>query len=136
MVLHKFGDRLYNGVVEEITAHLKGVSAKVEKAQGQEFLRELNARWANYCESMRWINDILMYMDRTYVVQQGKTVVHELGLELWRDVVVRAPNTHSWLQQTMLDNIRRERQRNPLHCGNGHCRAPECHAEFCCCFDI
>jgi cullin 3 len=110
MVLHKFGDRLYNGVVEEITAHLKGVSAKVEKAQGQEFLRELNARWANYCESMRWINDILMYMDRTYVVQQGKTVVHELGLELWRDVVVRAPNTHSWLQQTMLDNIRRERQ--------------------------
>ena len=110
MVLHKFGDRLYNGVVEEITAHLEGVSAKVEKAQGQEFLRELNARWANYCESMRWINDILMYMDRTYVVQQGKTVVHELGLELWRDVVVRAPNTHSWLQQTMLDNIRRERQ--------------------------
>ena len=28
-------------------------------------------------------------------------------------------------------NIRRERQQNPLHCGNGHCRASDCLAEFC-----
>ena len=34
--------------------------------------------------------DILMYMDRTYVPQHQKTPVHELGLKLWHDHVVRA----------------------------------------------
>jgi cullin 3 len=40
--------------------------------------------------------DILMYMDRTYVPQHQKMPVHELGLKLWHDHVVRAP-LHSWL---------------------------------------
>ena len=70
MVLHKFGDKLYDGVRTEITAHLQQVSSKIEQAQGLEFLEELRVKWNNHNGSMRWMGDILMYMDRTYVLQQ------------------------------------------------------------------
>ena len=110
MVLHKFGDKLYDGVRTEITAHLQQVSSKIEQAQGLEFLEELRVKWNNHNGSMRWMGDILMYMDRTYVLQQRKMSVHEMGLQLWRDHVVRSPQTHEWLQKEMLDRVARERQ--------------------------
>ena len=60
MVINKFGDRLYNGLVETITGHLRGVAAKVEAAQGEGFLRELKTRWEHHNKSMQMIRDILM----------------------------------------------------------------------------
>ncbi|CAI5490433.1 unnamed protein product [Closterium sp. Naga37s-1] len=44
MVLHKYGDRLYAGLVSTMTAHLKGVAAAIEAAHGPLFLNELDAR--------------------------------------------------------------------------------------------
>ena len=60
MVINKFGDRLYNGLVETITRHLEGVAARIEAAQGDGFLRELKLRWDNHNKSMQMIRDILM----------------------------------------------------------------------------
>jgi cullin 3 len=54
-------------------------------------------------------SDILMYMDRTYVPQQDKLPVHELGLSLWKEHVVRAPRIHERLTGTLLELIGRER---------------------------
>lgn len=60
MVINKFGDRLYNGLVETITRHLEGVAQRIEAAQGDGFLRELKLRWDNHNKSMQMIRDILM----------------------------------------------------------------------------
>ena len=60
MVINKFGDRLYNGLVETITGHLRGVASSVEAAQGEGFLRELKTRWEHHNKSMQMIRDILM----------------------------------------------------------------------------
>jgi cullin 3 len=48
-------------------------------------------------------------MDRIYVKQQSRKPVHELGLDLWRDLVVRHPRIAPRLVSTMLDMISRER---------------------------
>jgi cullin 3 len=48
-------------------------------------------------------------MDRTYVTQQAKTPVFQLGLDLWRDVVVRHRAIRERLLGTLLDLVRRER---------------------------
>lgn len=53
--------------------------------------------------------DILMYMDRTYVNQRQKTPVHELGLKLWRDHVVRNTATKTRLLKTLQELVYQER---------------------------
>ena len=45
MVLHKFGDKLYNGLTDTITQHLQGVAALVQAANDDTFLQELKDRW-------------------------------------------------------------------------------------------
>lgn len=110
MVLHKFGERLYSGTRKAITDHLKSIAGKVEASgQGPAFLRELKKRWDDHIKSTQMVRDILMYMDRTFVTTQNKTSVYALGLELWRDHVVRHPAIRARTLSVLLDMIQRER---------------------------
>ncbi|KAK9804506.1 hypothetical protein WJX73_000815 [Symbiochloris irregularis] len=109
MVINKFGDRLYSGLVDTITRHLESIAQRVEATQGDGFLRELKLRWTNHNKSMQMIRDILMYMDRIYVKHQHKACVQDLGLELWRDCVLRQPSIKPRLLATLLGLVRRER---------------------------
>eukprot|EP00878_Enallax_costatus_P014463 GHUV01015127.1.p1 GENE.GHUV01015127.1~~GHUV01015127.1.p1 ORF type:complete len:678 (+),score=256.68 GHUV01015127.1:760-2793(+) len=109
MVLHKYGDRLYSGVSNCLRQHLLAVAARIEAAQGLPFLKELKTCWDDHNKSTQMIRDILMYMDRTYVTQQHKTPVFQLGLDLWREVVVRQPHIHQRLLSILGDLVARER---------------------------
>jgi cullin 3 len=60
MVLHKYGERLYNGVQEALRSHLRGVAQNVVHAQGTPFLQELVSRWNEHNKSTQMIRDILM----------------------------------------------------------------------------
>ena len=60
MVINKFGDRLYAGLVETLSVHLRGIAERVEAVQGESFLRELKMRWDHHNKSMQMIRDILM----------------------------------------------------------------------------
>lgn len=64
MVLHKFGDKLYNGLTETITQHLQAVAAEVQAANDEQFLPELKDKWDKHKLSSIMIRDILMYMVR------------------------------------------------------------------------
>jgi cullin 3 len=90
MVLHKYGEKLYSGLVTTMTGLLREIAKTIEAAQGSLFLEGLNRKWVDHNKTLQMIRDILMYMDRTYVTNSNKTPVHELGLNLWRDHIVRA----------------------------------------------
>lgn len=62
MVLHKYGDRLYEGLKEVVNLHLKDVAEKVASANDLKFLDSLNEAWSDHKISMLMIRDILMYM--------------------------------------------------------------------------
>ncbi|GMH01712.1 hypothetical protein Nepgr_003551 [Nepenthes gracilis] len=109
MVLHKFGEKLYSGLVLTMTTHLKEISKSVEAAHGGSFLEELNRKWADHNKALQMIRDILMYMDRTFVPSTHKTPVHDLGLNLWRDNVIHSSNIQTRLLNTILELILRER---------------------------
>ncbi|KAJ7974421.1 Cullin [Quillaja saponaria] len=109
MVLHKFGEKLYSGLVTTMTYHLKEISKSIESAQGELFLEEQNKKWADHNKALQMIRDILMYMDRTFVPSTHKTPVHELGLNLWRDVVIHSSKTQARLKDTLLELVHRER---------------------------
>lgn len=117
MVLHKYGEKLYDGLQSTMTWRLKEISKSIETAQGGLFLEELNAKWMDHNKALQMIRDILMYMDRTYVPTAHRIPVHELGLNLWRDNIIHSPMIHSRLLDTLLDLIGRERMGEVINRG-------------------
>ncbi|XP_071702046.1 cullin-3A-like [Rutidosis leptorrhynchoides] len=109
MVLHKFGEKLYSGLVSTMTAHLKKIAVSIEVSQGALFLEELDKKWAEHNKALQMIRDILMYMDRTFIPSTHKTPVHELGLILWRDNIIHAIKIQTRLKDTLLELVQRER---------------------------
>ena len=109
MVLHKFGDRLYNGLRECLSAHLESVAQGISECSNEFFLKTIEQRWKDYTKSVQAIRDILMYMDRTYVQQHHKTPVHDLAMNLWRDIVIRHPVILPRLLGKILDDVHKER---------------------------
>lgn len=109
MVLHKHGERLYTGLINTLTAHLQEIARLIEQKEGVSFLAELKKHWDDHNKSTQMIRDILMYMDRTFVAQQQRTPVFALGLELWRNHVVRSKQIAERLRTVLLDLVQRER---------------------------
>ena len=110
MVLHKLGDMLYNGLAETLRAHLAGVASAAAAAPAAGLLAELGAQWHWFSLSLVSVRDILMYMDRTYVVSRRLPSVRALGLALFRDTVVRAPTVRPRLVAALLGAVEAERQ--------------------------
>ncbi|TKY50275.1 Cullin-3A protein [Spatholobus suberectus] len=117
MVLHKYGEKLYTGLVTTMTSHLREISQSIESAQGEIFLEELNRKWVDHNKALQMIRDILMYMDRTFIPSNHKTPVHELGLNLWRDVVIHSSKTQARLLDTLLELVLRERNGEVINRG-------------------
>lgn len=109
MVLHKYGEKLYSGLVSTLTSHLEEIAESIGAAQGPSFLEELNRKWTDHNKALQMIRDILMYMDRTFIPSTHKTPVNELGLNLWRDKVIHSNKIRTRLQSTLLELVQRER---------------------------
>ncbi|EPS73775.1 hypothetical protein M569_00979 [Genlisea aurea] len=117
MVLHKFGEKLYSGLVSTMTFHLQTMCKQVESAHGSSFLEELNAKWSDHNKALQMIRDILMYMDRTFILSTHKTPVYELGLNLWKDYVVHSEKIQTRLLNTILELIFLERNGEVINRG-------------------
>ena len=68
-------------------------------------MEELNRKWADYKEALKTIQDVMMYMEKTSIPSTHKTPIHDLGFNLWRDIVI--PQTR--LQDTLLEFVHQER---------------------------
>jgi cullin 3 len=113
MVLHKHGDRLYAGVRQALARHLQQVArrllAEAPSGGAEPFLRALRRAWDDHVKSTQMVRDILMYLDRTYVAQQRRTPVFQMGLDLWRDGVARHPQLRDKLLSALSELVNRER---------------------------
>lgn len=90
LVLHKFGENLYNQVSETIASHLQerrhNLLASLPSANSDDvFLEALAAEWSEHLELMRFVNDILMYLNRVYVQEQHKHIIYDQGMILFAD---------------------------------------------------
>ncbi|XP_023950431.1 cullin-3 [Bicyclus anynana] len=111
MVLHKYGERLYTGLKEVVTQHLETkVREDVLNSLHNGFLQTLNNAWTDHQTSMVMIRDILMYMDRVFVLQNDVDNVYNLGLIIFRDQVVRYGCIRDHLRQSLLELVARERR--------------------------
>eukprot|EP00753_Platysulcus_tardus_P005775 PLAT13692.1.p1 GENE.PLAT13692.1~~PLAT13692.1.p1 ORF type:complete len:740 (+),score=386.09 PLAT13692.1:52-2271(+) len=109
LVLHKHGEKLYNGVVGEVRAHLRAVASELTGTTAADELASLAAAWNDHKVTMTMIRDILMYMDRVYVVQHNRTIIYDRGLELFREIVVGNDHIRSRTLALLLASVQRER---------------------------
>eukprot|EP01122_Echinamoeba_exundans_P003081 TRINITY_DN1322_c0_g1_i3.p1 TRINITY_DN1322_c0_g1~~TRINITY_DN1322_c0_g1_i3.p1 ORF type:complete len:767 (-),score=234.76 TRINITY_DN1322_c0_g1_i3:63-2363(-) len=109
MVLHKYGDRLYSGLRDVVHQHLREVADQVTSVHDDQFLDAINTAWSEHKVSMLMIRDILMYMDRVYVVHNSVASVYDLGLQLFSENIARNPKIKDRLLKLVLDSIKRER---------------------------
>ena len=97
-----------------VTEHLKKIAVQVATITDDVLLAELDTRWKDHKVTMVMIRDILMYMDRTYVVQNKKTPVYDLGLTIFLKVIVRHELVKERLRRLLLANIALDRQGQPI----------------------
>lgn len=110
LVLHKYGELLYNGVQGVVGDHLKSVAQSCVECQDDRLLEELKKQWDDHKTTMVMIRDILMYMDRNFVSQYKKVPVYEMGLIIFRENVSGHTRVRTRLLTLMLDNIAAERR--------------------------
>jgi len=110
LVLHKYGELLYNGVQGVVTDHLKGVAQSCVDCPDDRLLDELKRQWDDHKTTMVMIRDILMYMDRNFVSQYKKVPVYEMGLIIFRENVSGHTRVRTRLLTLMLENIAAERR--------------------------
>eukprot|EP00435_Cladocopium_sp_Y103_P061946 s405_g23.t1 len=110
LVLHKYGELLYNGVQGVVADHLKVVAQSCIDCPSDRLLEELKKQWDDHKTTMVMIRDILMYMDRNFVTQYKKVPVYEMGLMIFREKVSGHARVKSQLLTLMLDNINAERR--------------------------
>jgi cullin 3 len=87
LVLHKHGCLLYEGVTAKLSSHLLETVEQLASNKETQLLEDMATTWKEHQITMIMIRDILMYMDRTYVTQQKRRPVYELGLHLFRVTV-------------------------------------------------
>lgn len=109
MVLHKHGDYLYSGLTKLLSEHLREVAAQIRAAHTENFLSEVRTQWAWFELSLGHVRDVLMYMDRTYVKSKKKKSVNDLGVSLFRDIVIRDKQILPRLVESLLGQIDAER---------------------------
>ena len=64
LVLHKYGDLLYEGVCQTMQAHLHSKAVLIANTSDDQLLIKLSKIWKEHKNTSKVICDILMYMDR------------------------------------------------------------------------
>lgn len=79
---------------------------------GERFLRALTSLWDDHGSCMSKLRDVLKYVDRVYVPNQKHAPIWDLGLDLFRDTIVRSARQpcHVQLMVTLLRHVYCERE--------------------------
>ena len=111
LVLHKHGDVLYNGVKACVEDHLSEVSDSVsQQSLDETVMKRLGLAWTDHMLKMVMVRDsICMYMDRTYVVQQKKRPVYEVGLMAFREKIWERKDVKGRVERMLMAEVGRER---------------------------
>ena len=110
LVIQKYGDLLYNGLNESIKRRCTEILIKLNKEPQKHIFEKLISSWTEFKVAVNMIKDILMYMDRNYVQSKNLTPAYELGLSIFKNVVILDQEISIKLKEWILDNIKNDRK--------------------------
>lgn len=101
LVLRKFGAKLYDSVTQLIAQHLlerrskvldiftATSSSSVGDSINEDFMKAVLLEWDEHLQSMKFISDVLMYLNRVYVKENKKLLIYDLGIQLFKNNFVK-----------------------------------------------
>ncbi|RKP32005.1 Cullin-domain-containing protein [Metschnikowia bicuspidata] len=118
VVLGKCGAKLYSNVSELITKHLLSRRLAVLEVletsftnTNEEFLKVVVQEWSEHLQMMKFISDVLMYLNRAYVKENKKLLTYDLGIVLFDVSFLRYNNMEvgTRIVQAVVDEITKSR---------------------------
>ncbi|SCW00983.1 LAFE_0D02454g1_1 [Lachancea fermentati] len=88
-VLRKNSSELYDRVKSAIHLRLCDIRENELKISKGAYLSKLYEVWQDQCDCLRMISDVMMYLDKVYCKESRKPFVYDMGLELFRDDVMK-----------------------------------------------
>ncbi len=110
LVLAEYGRLLYDGVETRVTYHLEKMYGVITVCPDEQLLQTLVTKFLYNRVVMSMLKDVLLYMDRSFVVEQGCLPVYELGLSVFFKVVLQNENFRNRVRRLLLESIERERR--------------------------
>ncbi|ODV77224.1 Cullin-domain-containing protein [Suhomyces tanzawaensis NRRL Y-17324] len=94
LVLRKFGAKLYDNVAALITQHLLQRREYLLSIKDgiEEFMKSILLEWNEHLQAMKFISDVLMYLNRVYVKENKKLLIYDLGIQLFKDHIIKHGN--------------------------------------------
>lgn len=96
LVLHKYGNKLYENVSDLIKDHLLSkrlslLSIFDESYMNveEEFMKSVLNEWNEHLQAMKFISDVLMYLNRVYIKEQNKLLIYDLGIKLFKEYIIK-----------------------------------------------
>ena len=109
LVLQKHGDMLYQGVADCFRKHALIVCEELLKVSDSSLLAELSIAWDENKTTIGKVKDIVMYMDKTYILHQKVVPVYCKGVSSFRECVIYHPIIREKMRRQLLDNVLAER---------------------------
>ncbi|CDK27209.1 unnamed protein product [Kuraishia capsulata CBS 1993] len=95
-VLRKHGKQLYENIKAVLSEHLENAVYQklslLKGEQGASLLKAVNSEWNDFLLCMRMISDVFMYLDRVYTKESFLPPVYNMGLNLFRDKILKNNN--------------------------------------------
>ncbi|KAI1318338.1 Cullin-4A [Mortierella claussenii] len=108
----KYGDTLYKKLSAEVESHVhKVVEGLLNNITDQDTILEaVHTAWTDHCRQLIMIRSIFLYLDRTFVLQTlGVSSIWEMGLDLWRRLVMNQQEIRSKVLTGILRLIDKDR---------------------------
>lgn len=109
LVLHKYGSLLYEGVCKCFLSHSQTVCSDMLKVVDSNLLSALCVAWEENKTTITKVDDVVIYMNRTFIVHQKLVSAYCKGVTIFREVVVHNPVFREKMRRFLLESILAER---------------------------
>lgn len=122
LVLRKYGTKLYDDVASLIKEHLlrkrDGLlailksSSSLNNSINEEFMKAILLEWDEHLQSMKFVSDVLMYLNRVHVKEHKKLLIYDLGIQLFKENIIK--HDDNYLGSKLIDIVIEEIAKNRI----------------------
>ena len=110
LVVHRHGDLLYNETCATIMKHLRIFLGEMMEVPQESLLGLITERYSDHCMCTTRIKEILLYLERNYILQHKRLPIYDMGLALFRDTIVGNGIIRSRFGAELLRLVSQERE--------------------------
>lgn len=90
LVVRKYGGKLYENVGQLILQHLLTRRDHLLAINDdEEFMNQVLQEWEDHLQSMKFISDILVYLNRVYIKESKKLLIYDLGIQIFKTSLIK-----------------------------------------------